>query len=366
MLATRSADLTRSRDDAVDSRRASCQREHRSRARPVIRFACVRVLIVALIVATSRIADAEAERVVVVSVDEVFRLAVAEALVTDGTAVQIASDEPPASVGDLTTASRAITEREAAIALVWLLFEGNGGTLIVYDRGVDRVLVRSLPYPAPLGAVQAAEAARVTRTMLHALRVDTEPPLTKRPPPVSAEPPRVIATVSSSPPDKLAIEVDGGIRVRVPGAPTALAGTVGVVWRPDRVGLAIAARFAPSATLDGMVVGRISDHSVALMARWPLPMTRRLGVAVTTGIAVHRIALDGELDGEVVRDRRYDPAMRLGLGLSYSVKPSIGLGVAVSSDWLLRRQTYEVGPDEVLTVPLAQFGAGIVLSARIL
>jgi hypothetical protein len=322
----------------------------------------VRVAIVTFVLAFAICAIARAESIVVVADDPAFRSAVTEALVDSR--VQLATDAAPQSIGEMTTASRAIVVREHATAMVWLMFEGTTATLIVYDLAADRVLVRTLPYAAPLGGVQAAEAARVTRTMLTALRIPEAPKPPPPPPPVVVEPVRVV--VPPPAPVTLAIDVDGGVRVRGPGATAALAGTFGVIWRPDRLGLGLAVRIAPSATLDGQVTGKISDQSVGLVARWPLPVTRRFDVVTTGGVALHRIALDGMVLGEPVRDRRIDPALRIGALASYLFNSSIALGVGVSADWLLRRQTYEVGPDEVVTVPIIQLAVGLVLSARIL
>jgi hypothetical protein len=51
---------------------------------------------------------------------------------------------------------------------------------------------------------------------------------------------------------------------------------------------------------------------------------------------------------------------------SYAINPSIGLGLGISTDWLVRRQTYEIRTMEVVTVPVMQLAIGLVLSARIL
>jgi len=326
-----------------------------------MRWLVITVWVVALITP----AHADPETILVISSDPAFQAGVTEVLAPEGMVVRVGTDPTP-SIGDVATASRTITDREHAIAMVWLLFVDQGATLIVYDRGVDRVLVRSLSYGSPLDDAQAAEAARVTRTMLRALRVeDPRPP----PPPPSRPPPPPeprLVVVSPPPPSRLAIDLDGGVRMRGPGTTAAPAGALGVIWFPDRLGLVLVARLAPSATLDGMLSGRISDQSLSVLGRLPLSVTDRIAVATTVGGAVHRIALTGTLDGADVSDTRYDPALRGGLMGGYALNPTIGLGLGVSADWLLRRQTYEVGASEVLTVPIVQVVVGVVLSARIL
>jgi len=337
----------------------------------------VSFLVGAGVVMFATAAVAAPEPIVVVSEDAAFRSALSAALAPAGMVIRIANDTPP-SIADITSASRQLAEREQATSTVWLVFVGDGATLIAYDRGVDRVLVRSLPYAAPLSAPQAAEAARMTRTMLRALRVtpdsDLLPPSAEAAPAVRAKAQaqtyeQAIAPPAIAPPSAprtLAIDVDGGVRMRGPGSDATLTGALGVIWRPDRLGIALTARFAPASDLTGAVMGRISDHSIAVTARLPLRVAPRIGVAATGGLAIHRIALDGTLGTEQVRDRRLDPAMRLGLVATYELSPAIALGFGMSADWLLRRQTYEAGPDEVLAVPLIQVAAGVVLVARIL
>src|SRR5262245_35190955 len=102
-------------------------------------------------------------------------------------AVVSVGDVAPPTIADLAAESRRLADREHATATVWLMPATSGATLVTYDRHVDRLLVRELPYPSPLSATQAAEAARMVRTMLRALRVTSDP---DQAPPVAAGPPQ--------------------------------------------------------------------------------------------------------------------------------------------------------------------------------
>jgi hypothetical protein len=310
---------------------------------------------------TARVASADT--LLVISQDPGYRSAVETAVAPDQVSVRVV-DVPTPSLETIATASRDATTTEQAEAATWLLF-AEQATLIVYDRGVDRVLVRSLPYRNPLDAAQAAEAARVTRTMLRALRVAEDDAAPPPPPP----PPPVVVVAAPAPPESpsyLAIDLDGGVRMRGPGVDAAPTGSFGVIWRPDALGLAAAIRVAPAAELDGAFTGEISDHSLSLLARLPVHLTSRFELISTAGIALHRISLDGVVDEMARTETRFDPAARAGVTGSVALNPTIGVGLAVSADFLLRRQSYAAGSTEVLTVPSVQLGIGLVLLARIL
>lgn len=335
----------------------------------MLRCLRVRVSIIVLLLVTGRaMAIADPQVIVLASADPAFRTALDEALAPTGLRVLFANDAPPAGIGDLTSASREIADREHATATVWLLFAADGGaTLVAYDRSADRVLVRSLPYASPLDAAQAAEAARMARTMLRASSIpDPDPP----PRVVTKEPvvPAIVTLAPPSPPHTLAIDVDLGVRLRGPGTTAAATGALAVTWRPDRLGLTLGGRFSPSAEVrTEAFMGQISDQSLALSARIPLRASRQITVAGTVGLAIHVVDLKGDLGVERIDDRRFDPAARVGMSATYALGPSISVGIAVSADWLLLRQTYETATEVVvLTVPVIQLSTGVLLTARIL
>lgn len=323
-------------------------------------------LIGVAVIASDASAAPEADPIALATDDLAFRAAISDALAPSGMLVRLAPDTAPAQIADITAASREIADREHAAATVWFVFVAEGAMLIVYDRGVDRLLVRSLPYGAPLSAAQAAEAARMTRTMLRALRVtEPEPPHPDVVAPAIREPIEPVVVVAAAP-RLLAIDVDAGVRMRGPGSTAVIAGALSVVWRPDRLGLALTARFAPAADVDGTLMGRISDQSLAASARLPIRVAPHVDVTAAAGLALHLVDLRGTLGTQTIENRRFDPAIRAGVAATYELGPTIAVGVEVSSDWLVRRQTYEAGAEEVVTIPRIQVAAGLVLTARIL
>ncbi|HLL25637.1 MAG TPA: hypothetical protein VK427_26050, partial [Kofleriaceae bacterium] len=123
-------------------------------------------------------------RVVVAAADRTLVAALRDALAPVGMSVVDVTDVPPAAIGELAAMSRRVAAREGATAVVWLLVERDGATLVAYDRDVDRVLVRPLPYQPPLSPARAAETARAARTMLRALKLTDDEE--QRPPPEAA------------------------------------------------------------------------------------------------------------------------------------------------------------------------------------
>jgi hypothetical protein len=196
---------------------------------------CVLIRIIALLLVGTALADARpGERVVVVSSDGAF----ANALLPAGMeVVAIGTVATPATV-ELPSRSRELADRQAAAATVWLLAGPGGTTLVTYDRSVDRLLVRGLPYGSPLSAAQAAETARMARTMLRALRVTQGdgPPPVDVPPPVVSEP-------------ELAASVGVVAWFAAPGDHRIPAASTSIAWRPHGLGVALTGVIAPSAAI---------------------------------------------------------------------------------------------------------------------
>ncbi|MBA3818606.1 MAG: hypothetical protein H0X17_06910, partial [Deltaproteobacteria bacterium] len=136
------------------------------------RLAAVVLSVVAL--ASPTLAE-PATHVVVAGRDRVLAAALGDAFAPSGMTVVEVADAPPGSIAELAVASRALADREQARSVVWLIVDPGGATLVTYDREVDRVLVRTLPYAPPLTAARAAETARMARTMLRALQIPDEP-----------------------------------------------------------------------------------------------------------------------------------------------------------------------------------------------
>jgi len=301
---------------------------------------------------------------VLASDDRTFEGALRDALAPAGMTLILVRDASPASIGDFVGASRRLADREHATSTVWLIAAPEGATLVAYDRDVDRVLVRTLPYRPPLDAGQAAEAARTVRTMLRALRVTPDSDLA---PPHAGDAAAVRARSAVVDRTLLALDVDAGVRFGGPVALAAPTGALTVIWRPDRLGAAVSARFAPSTDVEtSSVMGRISDESLSALARYPRRVAPAIDVAGSAGLSLHVIRLHGQVATGAIDSLRFDPAARLGVTTTYAIGSALGLGLNVSADVLLRRQEYAVGEDTVLTVPRVQLAAGVLFTARIL
>src|ERR1700690_1039400 len=112
-----------------------------------------------MVLATSaRAGAAPDEPIVLAGGDEAFRAALVDALVPAGMAVVTVADPPSPTIGDVAAPSRRLADHDGATATVGLVADGETTTLVTYDRDVDRVLVRTLPYTLPLTPTQAAEA----------------------------------------------------------------------------------------------------------------------------------------------------------------------------------------------------------------
>jgi hypothetical protein len=245
---------------------------------------------------------------------------------------------------------------------VWLV-AGNAPTLVAYDRTVDRVLVRALAFHLPFGTAEAAEAARTARTMLRALRVPIEPDT--RPPP--DRPPPALPVVLSAPP-LLAVGLGLGSRVRTAGATLAVEGSLTLVWRPHELGLAATAAVAPSADVHAMgFTGSVRDSAAALVVRAPWAVASLVDLDASAGAALHLVQLRGALtDGSSGPSTRVDPAVRVGVGAMTRLAHAIDAGIAISADYLVSRQRYDVDGVEVLAVPRLQLSATVQVSIGIL
>jgi hypothetical protein len=297
------------------------------------------------------------ETIVAASTDAGFTAALQAALVSAGMSLVVVHDSPPFEVSDLTGGARRLADRASATAAVALVFGDDGATLLAYDHDVDRVLVRSLPYHAPLTEAQAAELARTARAMLHALRVT---PDIDAPPPHPTEaaeireraalpaPPSSAPAVAS--PSVLALELVGGARLGTANATAAEHGAVAVVWRPDAPGVALSGSFVPSRSVETMAFsGSVSDIAFAVTGRVPL------------------IRIAGTIAGAGgVESVRYDPALRAGGTALFRLRRDIDIGIGLSVDGLLRRQDYSLDGAALLALPVVQLTVGVALSAVIL
>ncbi len=319
-----------------------------------------RWIAVCLVVAWT--APAAADSVALATTDPSFHRALSDALVSTGMTVVIANDVAAPALGELTAGSRALADREHATATVWLVPSATGSTLVAYDRGVDRVLVRELPYHVPLTATQAAEAARMTRTMLRALRVmpqsEPAPKEVVAPPP---QEPDVVVPVEPPGEPRFAAALGLDMHVLAPGSDATPVASLAVMWRPERLGVMISAELAPSSDLTAAAfTGDVRDTTLAAVVRSPLRVEPKIVVSAEAGLALHLIHLHGILvDGEPVDTTGVDPAVRVGATAGYAVRANLLIGFGISADTLVVRQVYDAGMDHVLEVPRVQIVGGI-------
>ncbi len=340
-------------------------------------LAHVRGLLVVLgLSASSAVASPAQEIVVVATGEDAFRGALQDALAPAGMTVIAVPDLPP-SLAELSIVARQIAEREHATSTVWLISGAGQTTLVTYDRDVDRVLVREVPYPTPLTSAQAAEIARMARTMLRALRVTAELdlPLPRvaearvertraaepAPPP---PPPRFVRRPRTS---VLAASAAANLRVGTAANDVGFDGRLAVVWRPDGIGLDLQLSVGNRGELaSATFTGRISDHSLAVLMHVPVLTGPNVHVVGLVGAAGHALAVTGVLDSTEVSVLRFDPAIRLGVVASYEIGQRLDVGIAMSADGLLRRQKYQVESTELAVVPRVQLATGFIVTFRLL
>jgi hypothetical protein len=326
-------------------------------------------MILLVLVVTARFAVAETEAVVVATDDPAFRTAIAEAFAPSGIGIVARDGVAAPALGAVASTSRALADDASATATVWLVGSADHATLVTYDRGVDRVLVRALPFATPLSPAQAAESARMARTMLRALRVTPE---TDLPPPHASEAAAIRASVPPPPASTaaswLATSLGVGTRLRGPGTTVALAAEGAVVWRPASLGAMLAGTYAPGASVRsaGLSAG-LDDNSIALLARQPVRLGPRTEIAALAGAALHVVELRGTLPGGgSTGTTSFDPALRAGAAGLLRLDPAVQLGCEVSADYLLQRQDYLLDTREVLAVPRFQLAVVAVIVLGVL
>lgn len=327
----------------------------------------MRLAIVATIALAST-AHAEPARVVVATTDRVLVGALSNTFGASGSAVVAVGDSPPAAIGELTALSRVVAEREHAGAVVWLLVDQEGATLVAYDRQVDRILVRPLPYAPPLSPAGAAETARAARTMLRALEIADEPERAATQPTIVIEqPPVVIVPPPARPWPNISVLGGFGGRYGRLGEQGVIEAHIAAAVRPDALGIVAMLSLSPKASLmSPAFTGNVSDNSFAVMARVPFRVTPKIDVSGMAGPAVHAISVDGTQGAEQVSASRFDLALRVAAGGSYALTSRLDLGLTLSMDTLLRRQRYEVSGGQVLVMPRLQASVGLLISVRLL
>jgi hypothetical protein len=313
---------------------------------------------------TNALADPPSEDVVMAGGDGALLAALVDVLAP--AQVIAVDDSPPISIGDLTVASKRVVQRENTRAALWLVADDAGATLVAYDRFADRVLVRSLAYPAPLSAANAASAARSARAMLRTLRLDGEVRSREerwpRAPPGATESPVPAREALRSAPERFGTMAGLAVRIAAPGNDAAGELSFGAMWRRSALGLTVDFALAPAATLrTSMFEGSIADRSAAVTARYAASVSPRVRIGAFGGLALHAIHFRGDTPERQIADWRFDPALRFGGLASYALYDGVDLAIAVSVDSLLRRQRYEVEGQEVVTMARLQGATGLTL-----
>jgi len=338
----------------------------------VLPWVCVRLLVLAMSALVAR--AAHGETIVVASSDPGFISALTAALDSSGLAVTPAQPAWRGEITDLTGDARALADASHASATIALVFGSADATLVAYDRALDRVLLRVLPFRAPLTDAQSAELASAARSMLRALRVTPDVDL---PPPRASEAAAirehaaaaaiaVPAPASAPRDDLLALELGAGARFGAVGAAASEEAALGIVVRPDAAGGVVSASVAPSASVTGAFMGTVAETSLAASARLPLQLAARLSIATTAGIALHRIHLAGTTTSGAIDVIRYDPGLCAGVDLRYALRSGLEVGASASLEGLLRYQDYTVAGAQVLDVPAARVSLRLSVLARIM
>ncbi len=340
----------------------------------VLPWARVRLSLVLVMSALlARVGVARSETIAAASTDARFVTALTVTFASAGMAVSPARVAWSADVADVTRRARELADANHATATIALAFGTADTTLIAYDRALDRVLLRVLPYRAPLNDEQSAEIALMARTMLRMLRVTPDVDL---PPPHASEAAaireRAVAELGAPVPpapagDLLALELGAGARIGAIGATAREEAALGLVVRPDAAGGVVAAILVPAAEVVAPgFMGRVADTAVAASARLSLRVAPRLAVAGSAGLAVHRIHLGGTANGGAIDVTRYDPALRAGFDARFELRSGLEVGASASLEGLLRYQAYTVAGVQVLDIPAARVSIAVSLLARIL
>jgi hypothetical protein len=208
----------------------------------------------------------------------------------------------------------------------------------------------------PLSPAQAAEAARMVRTMLRALRIATEGDTPPPPPDVPTGPP----------PPMFAASVGAGVWLAPPGATSTVAASFAVAWRPHGIGAAVTGVLAPAVDVMGVSFdGTVRDVVIGAEARRALAFAPRVHVTPAAGVSMHFVHLAGSFGPGTLESRRYNPAIRLGVSATYGLPRGLEVGLAVSADCLLQRQRYEVASEEILVIPRLQIVTGVLVGLRL-
>ena len=335
----------------------------------------VRLLALALLVATGGAAAAQAERVervAMVAAPAGLEAALEAALAGWPIQVSSASGEPGATMPASGEKALAIGRAEGAGAVVWLASDGTGTAVWVLDVDSGRVTARQLP-PPPYDEPTAAAVALTIKTLLRHSRVA---PVLERY--GVAEAREVLETsvaasrrpAAPAPGSSVRLDTIAGARVRpTEGRDLELRLGAGLRYQPAWLGGRGAAvariRSGTGVGLDEPdFVGRYSDVTASLGAAARFTAWRRLALVPAAGASLHLTSIDGSIRSQGARARaaRINPSIDGGLAIELEVGQLVRLSVGGELSYALRRQVYLVGGDPVLTLPRLEGEIGAALS----
>lgn len=293
---------------------------------------------------------AEEPTIVVVAGDATFEEALRDLLVVQQVRAIGALPSPP--LAELAAELRRIADANGAIGTVWLSPASGGATIVTYDRTADRFLVRELAYALPLTPTQAAEAARMVRTMLRALRSNDDEAIAGS---ADRSDPQPIQRAAITAP-RFSAGLGVGAWFAAPEAYATPQMTVSLAWRPHDIGALLTATFAPRAeVMTASFAGEVRDVVVAAEVRRALLLAPGVRVTPGVGLSVHMLVLEGAFSGGAdIVSRRYDAAAHIGITTTVQLPYALEPGLGVSADLLLQRQRYEAGSERILIVPRVQ------------
>lgn len=317
----------------------------------------MRVLVVALLLACGVARADTGEYIVFVGKDAELVTALELVMQGNNTGVKAIGERPTPSLAELGPESRRLADEHRAAATVWLSPTAAGATLVTYERSADRFVVREVPYTLPLDTTQAFETARMVRVMLHAVRDrNDEDALTRR---------MRASRVTPPPEPQFAARVGGGVWFGSPESTAAPLASIALAWRPHGWGAAIAAMIAPATELAQPVfTGDVRVWRISAEAHTAVELAPRVRLVPGFGMSLHHVSLRGQLAGTEVRSDRFNPGLQVGTLVGIALPHRIELGLAITADYLLRRQRYVSGTQEFLAVSRIQSMMVVLVGIR--
>ena len=313
-------------------------------------------IIVTLVCAATSAHAGSRSRVALVGGDATLRGAVQTALAPWGVDVHLVVG---AAIRGRDAASR-FASRDDVLAVVWFRPVGPSTQLRMYDRKSGRLATVPLPAPPPFDAPTAAAVALNIKALLRHSEVA---PVTER---VTVEEPPRPATQSP-----LFLQVGGGVQFPRTDTRAAVAALrSALVWHPavldSRLRLTAEYEYRDQTSITTtQLQGVFREHSVGAAVGLRFPFGTRLELGTEVGASLRFAGLEGELvgRGERVKVDRINPTVDAAIEAQTRLVGSLRLVLRGRVSARLRRQTYFVGQDRVLT--LRRVDAGVQLAVSV-